>query len=510
MAINPDNITTVRVDQLSSDTITLTSLLPHQVGTDLKKATVQELVNLVANVIGASGGVGFLPISVTDGQQLPDVPTDPSFFLCGKGTFLNVNGYPNIICSEELNAIVSLPDHWELAVQIPINAEVGVQSVTGSAVDNTDPSNPVINQNGQTSAVWGEITGNLSDQNDLQNALNLKQNSLGFTPENVENKENTTLDTSETKYPTNRLVKEYADNINLQKVLTAGGRVPEVIQTENVDYTFDASGKYKNIYFQGSFNGFINLNTNTFSVGDEIKFFNLRSIELIFALNNSLPLVNVLYDGVIYEDTSFPIPPLTYCNLVCRALNDYVLTVQTVQSLTFVDAPNDGNSYLRKNKDWFLYVPPTTISYRFISSGSSITGTVGETVVAVATILPNTFKAVDAINIYSIFIKPQSLAIVTLRIKINTIDTLDGATQIAISNFTALNTYTPFIRTFALSNGFLSGFNFNSSIHTDFNPTVTQSLGTPFNTSVTNYLFFTIQLGNIADSVIPNLCRLTN
>ena len=34
---------------------------------------------------------------------------------------------------------------------------------------------------------------------------------LGFTPENVANKENTTLDTSTTKYPTNRLVKEVTD-----------------------------------------------------------------------------------------------------------------------------------------------------------------------------------------------------------------------------------------------------------------------------------------------------------
>jgi hypothetical protein len=37
--------------------------------------------------------------------------------------------------------------------------------------------------------------------------------SLGFTPENVANKTNTTLDTSTTKYPTNRLVKEYTDGL---------------------------------------------------------------------------------------------------------------------------------------------------------------------------------------------------------------------------------------------------------------------------------------------------------
>ena len=95
MAINPELITTIRVDQLPDETLSLTNLFPHTVGTDLKSATIQELVDLVATAIGVSGGVGYIAISVTDGQQLPDVPELPSFFLCGAGTFLNINGYPN-------------------------------------------------------------------------------------------------------------------------------------------------------------------------------------------------------------------------------------------------------------------------------------------------------------------------------------------------------------------------------------------------------------------------------
>ena len=147
MAINPELITTIRVDQLPDEALSLTNLFPHTVGTDLKSATIQELVDLVATAIGVSGGVGYIAISVTDGQQLPDVPELPSFFLCGAGTFLNINGYPDVICTENLNAIMSLTDHWELAVEIPINPLSGtVQSVTGSAVDNTDPLNPVINE----------------------------------------------------------------------------------------------------------------------------------------------------------------------------------------------------------------------------------------------------------------------------------------------------------------------------------------------------------------------------
>jgi hypothetical protein len=146
MAINPELITTIRVDQLPDETLSLTNLIPHSVGTDLKSATIQELVDLVATAIGVSGGVGYVAISVTDGQQLPDVPELPSFFLCGAGTYLNINGYPDVICTDELNAIMSLTDHWQLAVGIPIVAEVGVQTVTGSAVDNTDPLNPIINE----------------------------------------------------------------------------------------------------------------------------------------------------------------------------------------------------------------------------------------------------------------------------------------------------------------------------------------------------------------------------
>jgi hypothetical protein len=121
--IDPNNITTIRVGQLADAPLNLTDNIPHEVGTDLKRATIQELVNFVSTAIGAGSGVGFLPISVTDGQQLPDVPADPSFFLAGKGTFLNINGYPDIVCTEELNAIMSLSDHWEIAVEIPISAD---------------------------------------------------------------------------------------------------------------------------------------------------------------------------------------------------------------------------------------------------------------------------------------------------------------------------------------------------------------------------------------------------
>lgn len=147
MAIDPVGITAIRVGQLPEAPITLSSKIAHEVGTDLKRGTVLELSNLIASQIESSGGVGYLPISVVDGQQLPDVPTDASFFLCGKGTFLNVNGYPDIVCVEELNAIMSVTDHWEIAVEIPIEVNpelLGIAQTVNLGVLDSAPSQDAV------------------------------------------------------------------------------------------------------------------------------------------------------------------------------------------------------------------------------------------------------------------------------------------------------------------------------------------------------------------------------
>ena len=46
---------------------------------------------------------------------------------------------PDIVCTKELNAIMSLSDHWEIAVEIPITADllsIGIsQSVNDGVLD---------------------------------------------------------------------------------------------------------------------------------------------------------------------------------------------------------------------------------------------------------------------------------------------------------------------------------------------------------------------------------------
>ena len=68
----------------------------------------------------------------------------------------------------------------------------------------------VFNKGVGSGASWGSITGTLSSQTDLQDALNDKQDSLGFTPENVSNK-TTNISGVAGTYPDTPTVKSYVD-----------------------------------------------------------------------------------------------------------------------------------------------------------------------------------------------------------------------------------------------------------------------------------------------------------
>ena len=145
--IDPNAISTIRVEQLGTASFSLTDNIPHEVSGVLKKGTIQSLSDFIASVLGTSDAVGYYPLAVVDGQQLPEVPENPSFFLCGKGTFLNINGFDDLVCSEELNVIMSLTDHWEIAIEIPINVdplEIGISQTINSGVMDFAPSEDAV------------------------------------------------------------------------------------------------------------------------------------------------------------------------------------------------------------------------------------------------------------------------------------------------------------------------------------------------------------------------------
>lgn len=142
--IDPLVISTIRVGELPNAPFNLTDKIPHEVGVDLKSGTIEELSTFISAYIGATDAVGFRAISVTDGQTLPTT-TKEEFILVGKGTFYNVAGGSTIICTEELNAIVSNGSFWFIGVEIPVNIELsGVSQFIRQGFLDTTPSEDAV------------------------------------------------------------------------------------------------------------------------------------------------------------------------------------------------------------------------------------------------------------------------------------------------------------------------------------------------------------------------------
>lgn len=142
--IDPNIITTVRVGELPPSDFNLTDNIPHEIGTELYKGTVQQLADKIGDYLGTSDSLAFNPNTIPDGGALP-ATTSNEWMLVGKGTFINVGGGANIVTTEELNAITSNGTYWSLAVEIPINVELsGIVQTIRSGYTQTAPSEDAV------------------------------------------------------------------------------------------------------------------------------------------------------------------------------------------------------------------------------------------------------------------------------------------------------------------------------------------------------------------------------
>ena len=175
-----------------------------------------------------------------------------------------------------------------------------------------------------------------------------------------------------------------------------------------------------------------------------------------------------------------------------RANNDAISSIQT---------------QLNNKQPLLSYTP-----YKFIQvSDTPHTGTTAETILATATIPSNTFPSTEVLEALFGVNKTGTGGAYTIRLKINTSNTLSGATTIA--TFTAgSNTvqWTLMSRSFSLLSGNLRGYPFTTSQVNDV-MNIGGTLGsTAYNTANTLYMFWCVTLVNAGDSITPNLCNLTN
>jgi len=149
--------------------------------------------------------------------------------------------------------------------------------------------------------------------------------------------------------------------------------------------------------------------------------------------------------------------------------------------------------------------------YKYINTTqTTVTGTVAETIVATATINGSTFNTNDILRLLFQVNKSATANNVSMRIKINTSNTLTGATQIGLFTFLAANSFALMQRNFVLASNTLYGYPFATSVISDVISNTAAYSNTSYNTANTLYLFFTIQMGSTGESSTFLMANINN
>jgi len=144
------------------------------------------------------------------------------------------------------------------------------------------------------------------------------------------------------------------------------------------------------------------------------------------------------------------------------------------------------------------------------TNGTIVTGTTADTLSRSLLIPANTYSDNGMLELICRMTKTETLGTSTVRVYKNTSDTLTGATLIASMTNLLLgsNIFAQGLRTFRINSNVLSGSNFTSATLNDYAVTnVTSS--TTFDTSVDNYILFSIRLSSLTDSANVSMARAT-
>jgi hypothetical protein len=133
--------------------------------------------------------------------------------------------------------------------------------------------------------------------------------------------------------------------------------------------------------------------------------------------------------------------------------------------------------------------------------GTTVTGTLSETITQSVLIPANTFKQFDIFGIEARLRKQNTNGIVTLRLRIGSGNTISSSYQVAISSGTSANSFIPITRRAIIKN-LTTSTQFVSTGTTLATDILMDNQGyslIPINWQIDNFLLLTAQLGSTLD-----------
>jgi hypothetical protein len=187
--------------------------------------------------------------------------------------------------------------------------------------------------------------------------------------------------------------------------------------------------------------------------------------------------------------------------------NVYISSVANNQILSYETATS-----LWKNKSIGTILGYTPYKFVDTTQATYLGSVIGltETIVSQTTILGNTLTDEDLIKKIFRITKGTTLGNVNIRLKINTSNTLVGATQIGLFTLTTSYKNALMYRHINLYNGNAYCYNGTANIISDIIGTNATPTTFTYDTTADLYVFFTVQLANVADSFTFQLAYISN
>lgn len=342
---------------------------------------------------------------------------------------------------------------------------------------------------GGSGGVWGTIVGVLSNQTDLQNALNAKQNVSNLSINVVADQ------TSNTKYPSVKAVYDW--------VLSLGYITASALTGYATQAWVNAQGYITNVitalgYTPVPETRTISTTTPLAGGGD-------------LSANRTLSIADAVADGSTKGAAAFNANDFDSAAGVISIdyTNGQKASALQPGFLAAADFSTFNGKQNALNGTGFVLMNGTVVSYDILSISrvfyqtcveQSVTGVTTEQIVDTV-LLPNTLAANDILDLYARFLKTTT-ANATIRVYTNTVANLTGTpVQLAIYVMAAATRLVGFKRSIVCkASGLIEvASSTTNTISSDLAVLTSAESTTTITYSGTNYLIITLQLVNAAD-----------
>jgi hypothetical protein len=406
---------------------------------------------------------------------------------------------------------MSVDDHWEIAVEIPIAPLSGaVQSVTGSAVDNTDPLNPVVNLSGATPNLQ-QVTDVVPDGNKTTNPITAFGYYVnGASTERIISDETGVL-VSWGDMQIRKSVTEYVSFNPGSLTVGRGYILPDKDGTLAMLDDITGSGGYTVVS-----SNLTAVNDTNYTVVANATFTDPSPTEgkgyIVYVRNGTATI----------GGTGYAVGSLVFRVFHSGAWSsrEYKSNLTASDIPTGVDATKiaDGSvsntefqyiNSLSSNAQAQIDNRVRTLLNDNVDS-SSVTGTVANTILKSYLIPANTLAVGDTIDFKAVCSKTGTNANSIFRLYTNTSVSLLSASVLGTITPNANNVYFSLDRTYTLKSGnILESFPVAQSAVTDEATNNVAISNTAFNPAVDNYFIVAIQPNSASDSFVQTLCYIT-